>query len=86
MGEFRKQALWAQIIADVTGLTVSILYTSEVANVGAAMLAMSGAAHESKVCFDDNMIENHYEPDVYAHEKYKKVLKNYLKIQNKIIS
>ncbi len=81
-----NQELWAQIIADVTGLTVSILYTSEVANVGAAMLAMGAIEHEAKDLFDINMIKIHYEPDTYAREKYIKVLQDYLNIQNKIIS
>jgi xylulokinase len=43
VGGGAKGALWRQIKADVTGLPVSLLQTTETTALGAAMLAMYGA-------------------------------------------
>lgn len=43
IGGGARSALWRQIKADVTGLPVSLLHTTETTSLGAAMLALRGA-------------------------------------------
>ena len=77
-----KQAFWVRMIADVTGLPVSRLYTPEVANVGAALLAAKGAGAGIS---NDKLIQSIYNPHTKERDKYSEILKEYMKIQSKLI-
>ena len=79
-----KQEFWVQLIADVVGLPVNVLYTAEAANMGASMLAAKGMGIESLID-DDRLIRNRYLPRQKVKEEYSKLIKEYLKIQRKII-
>jgi sugar (pentulose or hexulose) kinase len=80
-----KQEFWVQIIADATGLPVRTLYTPEVANAGAAMLAAKGIGDVIDIS-DEKLIIKTYEPKSEIREKYSAVLKDYLRIQSKLIT
>ena len=79
-----KNAFWVQMIADVTGLKVCTLYTSEIALAGAAMLAAKGTKAEADIS-SDKLIQKTYTPHNKAKEKYSQILKEYKSIQSKII-
>ena len=79
-----KQEFWVQLIADVVGLPVNVLYTAEAANVGASMLAAKGIGIESRID-DDRLIKKRYLPNQDAKEEYCKLIKEYLKIQSKTV-
>lgn len=81
-----KSSIWCRIIADVTGKEVCVPYTSETANLGAAIIA-SG---ESGICgsFEKNfskmnLEENIYKPDAKLHEIYSSVFRRYIEIQSR---
>ncbi|HHW31318.1 MAG TPA: hypothetical protein GXX20_06540 [Clostridiaceae bacterium] len=80
--------IWCRIIADVTGKTVSVLYTSEIANLGAAVLAGVGAGFYKN--YDDvlsniKLVKKQYKPQEENMKIYSEVYEDYLKIQEKIL-
>ena len=81
--------LWCRLIADITGKTVSTLYTSEIANLGAVILAGTGIGifrDSEEVLSRIQLIKKQWKPDQYVMEKYSKVFAGYLEIQSKIFS
>ena len=80
-----KSALWAQMIADITGKPVSVLYTPEVANVGAAMLAAKGVGAVADIS-DKQLIRNEYKPDNELAGRYEEIYENYLAVQAKMLN
>ena len=80
-----KSSLWCQIIADVTGMKISVTTTAEAAGAGAAILASMGCgkAIQSLEC------EKSYYPSqnqAYYEEKYKKYREIEKKLWQKEIS
>jgi len=81
--------LWCRLIADITGKTVSVLYTSEIANLGAAVLAGMGTGVYSDsrdVLSKVGLIKRQYIPDREKTARYDEVYKKYLEIQTKLLS
>ena len=81
--------LWCRLIADITGKTVSALYTSEIANLGAAVLAGMGTGIYSDsrdVLSKVDLIKKQYIPDKEKNKKYNEVFLKYMAIQDKLLS
>ncbi len=79
--------LWCRLIADITGKTVSKLYTAEIANLGAAVLAGMGTgyyASSKDVLSKMDIIKKQYKPDKTNTEKYNEIFLEYVRIQDKI--
>jgi xylulokinase len=80
--------LWCSIIADITGKTVSLLYTPEIANLGAAILAGTGTGIYTNY-FDAlskiGLIKKKYNPLKENVDTYNRIYSRYVQIQNKII-
>lgn len=73
MGGGARSALWNQIKADVTGLTVSVPQTSETTALGAAILALAGiGAYKSLAEASDHIVRivDRFEPDPGATGRY----------------
>lgn len=84
-----KSELWARIIADITGKTVSTLYTSEIANLGAAVLAGIGTGiyTDSEAAVSGiKLVKNQLSPEMACSEKYNEIYRRYLEIQSRILS
>lgn len=82
-----RSSTWCRIIADVTGKDVCILYTSETANLGAAVIALKGSGiggfGES---FNENrLVTNVFKPDETVHKVYDVAYRRYIELQNKLI-
>lgn len=81
--------LWCRLIADITGKTVSVLYTSEIANLGAAILAGTGTGifrDCEEVLSRIQLIKKQFKPDQDAMKRYNEIYAKYLEIQSKIFS
>lgn len=84
-----KSGIWCRIIADITGIPVSTLYTSETANLGAAIIAGIGCGmFESgdNILSQIKLVEKTYLPDKTEKEKYSAFYERYCKIQKKVLS
>ena len=81
--------LWCRLIADITGKTVSVLYTSEIANLGAAILAGMGTGVYSNygdVLSRIQLVKKQFIPDREENRKYCEIFKKYIKMQEKLLS
>ncbi len=84
-----NSALWCSLIADITGKTVSILYTSEIANFGAAVLAGLGAGvykSSADVLSRVHLIRKQYLPDPANRQKYDDAFQKYRTVQDKLLA
>jgi len=80
---------WCRLIADITGKTVSVLYTSEIANLGAAILAGMGTGvfrDSEEVLSRIQLIKKQFKPEQNTREKYNEIYLKYLEMQSKIFS
>lgn len=75
-----KSALWRRIIADVTGREIAVPYTSETANLGAAMLAGLGA--DACALPPGGRVQ----PDMAEHARCAERMGAYLEMQEKILN
>jgi len=87
MGGGASSDIWLKIIANITGKTVSTLYTHETACVGAAILSGIGAGIFNN---EDEAKKNIKIRDVYYSEKncvnaYNRKYEEYIKMQDKIM-
>lgn len=76
-----NSSLWCGIIADITGKIVTVPYTTETANLGAAMLA--GLRADSQLALQP---QARFEPHDGPHRRYGEQLSDYLKKQNAILN
>lgn len=74
-----RSDLWCGIIADVTGLPVTVPRTTEAAAMGAAMLAGMETARKA-------VPMKRYEPRPEIHGRYRNLMQNYLKVQDAILN
>lgn len=95
-----NSSLWCSLIADITGKTVSQLYTSEIANLGAALLARQGlvagvqdqdSANEpdsriSPATDADRRIKTRFQPDPANSWTYQTAYERYMDIQAKMMA
>lgn len=84
-----KSSAWCRIIADITGKNVCVLYTSETANLGAAMIAGAGGGircNGTGKTWKPEMVVEIYEPETKAHELYNSLYRRYLDIQDKVFA
>lgn len=75
-----KQALWAQMIADVTGKRVRVPFTSETASLGAALLACGKTFTSHR-----RPPRDEYEPDEELSGRYEEIYDDYLAMQAKML-
>ena len=82
-----KSALWAQIIAAVTGIPVTTLYTPECGCVGAAILAGLGAERfeSAEGAFDLIDLHKCYEPEKKSVGRYEQQYQDYRRIGDRIL-
>jgi len=81
-GGASKSSLWAQILADVTGLIVRVPRVTEATALGAAFAAGVGAGiYESIADVASKLVvfEKEYEPNMQNHDIYKKQAVNWEK-------
>lgn len=81
--------LWCRLIADITGKTVSVLYTTEIANLGAAILAGTGTEvfrSSEEVLSRIQLIKKQFKPDKDLIKTYNVIYSRYLEMQSKIFS
>jgi len=81
-----KGSLWAQILADVTGLEVNVPFVKEATALGVAMAAGIGAGvYRSFEEAGDNIvkIERSYEPNPEYFQKYQEVKERWNKVYRK---
>ena len=84
-----KSDVWCGIIADITGIPVSVLYTSETANLGAAVIAGIGCGiykDYDNVLSRIKLVEKTYTPDKSNMKTYSEYYGRYCRIQKKILS
>lgn len=87
MGGAANSRLWTQIKADVTGKVIKVPTSDTATTLGAAMLAGVGTGlYKSfdKAVEDTIVITRIHEPDMKAHEIYKKYYEIYLEIYEKL--
>ena len=78
-----KGERWCQIIADVTGLELTVPVTSEAAGAGAAIMAGQGVGHFSRENPPSIPYGKKYLPGVYA-ESYKEKYGKYCALEKKM--
>jgi xylulokinase len=79
---------WCQLIANLTGKTVSVLYTSEIANLGAAVLAGIGTGvypNCEAALSGIELIKRRFTPDQAATGRYQELYPAYRAIQEKLL-
>lgn len=84
-----KSSIWCKIIADIIGKNVCVLYTSETANLGAAIIAGTGSGvyrDYSDIIENVKLIEKTYKPDAKLLDLYDAAYEKYLEIQKKILN
>ncbi len=84
-----KSELWCRLIADITGKMVSVMYTSETANLGAAVIAGLGIGvykDLDDILTNIKLVKKQFKPDKKTHLKYDEIFKDYIKTQEKILS
>ena len=87
MGGAANSELWTQIKADVTGKVIKVPSSDTATTLGAAILAGvgTGVYHDFKEAVKDTIkITRVHEPDMKAHEIYKKYYEVYLEIYDKL--
>lgn len=80
--------LWCRIIADITGKAVSVLYTSEIANLGAAVLAGIGMGvyRDSEDALSRiELVKKRFKSEKSMHNRYCGIYEEYMEIQDKIL-
>jgi len=80
--------LWCQLIADITGKTVNVLYTPETANLGAAMLAGKACgAYKNPVDLVQKslLVLKTINPCVERQSVYRDTYEKYMKINQSIM-
>jgi xylulokinase len=83
MGGASNSRLWTQIKADVTGKTIKVPSSDTATTLGAAILAGVGVGvyHGFQEAMDETIVITRVqEPDMEAHEQYKKYMDMYLKL------
>lgn len=83
-----KSDIWCKIIADVTGKKVSTLYTSEAANLGAALKAGKGSGIYMKndsASVQIKLVDKTFQPEESIREIYEKAYCRYGKIQEAVV-
>lgn len=83
MGGGSKSSLWNQIKADLTGIPIKTLVTSEASVLGAAIIAAVGVGFYStyeKACRKMVKIKDTYLPNLNNKEVYEKIYEKFLKL------
>ncbi|ANE47428.1 gluconokinase [Paenibacillus swuensis] len=78
-GGFARSAFWCQLLADVSGVQVTVPDTVESSGVGAARLALAALGKTVSVAESEHWIRTteRYEPNAKAHEVYKELFEIY---------
>jgi xylulokinase len=83
MGGASNSRLWTQIKADVTGKTIKVPSSDTATTLGAAILAGVGVGvyRDFREAVEQTIVITRVqEPDMEAHEQYKKYMETYLKL------
>jgi xylulokinase len=83
MGGASNSRLWTQIKADVTGKTIKVPSSDTATTLGAAILAGVGVGVYKgfQEAMDETIVITRVqEPNMEAHEQYKKYMDTYLKL------
>ena len=81
-----KSDIWCKIIADVTGKIVHVLYTSEIANLGAAIIAGVGSGiykNFDAAISEIDLVKKSFKPITTNKECFDAFYKKYIEIQNR---
>ena len=83
-----KSDIWCKIIADVTGKIVHVLYTSEIANLGAAIIAGVGSGiykNFDAAISEIDLVKKSFKPITTNKECFDQFYKKYIEIQNRTL-
>lgn len=87
MGGASNSRLWTQIKADVTGKTIKVPTSDTATTLGAAILAGVGVGMYkdfAEAVKETIVITRVQEPDMEAHEQYKKYMRTYLELSKRL--
>jgi len=89
LGGGSKSSAWVQMLANMTGISVNTLMISDNAATGAALLAGVGTGifeDLNRACQLSVKSQTRFEPDILAHEQYKKVYSKYIQLYQSLES